>query len=131
MLVLFISRTLNLRLVVFLCPFIKIFDTPLTIVSQDRVSPVVLRSCPTGEHRLQSCNIQCVDCGALHWPEERAVIDIKAKKNKFSICCQKGNVVLPCASLSAPQIPRFLQDLFIGTTRGEYLTLHDFTDLIN
>ncbi|KAA1126374.1 hypothetical protein PGTUg99_029858 [Puccinia graminis f. sp. tritici] len=45
---------------------------------------------PVSSHLLNPCNIQCRYCGALHWPEELALIDFKSKSYSFSMCCQKA-----------------------------------------
>jgi hypothetical protein len=83
-----------------------------------KISPILAKLWPNGQHMLGPCTVVCDHCGALHWPEERAQANIKAKRNQFVICCQKGKVVLPSTSVSAPKVPLFLENLFRGETRG-------------
>jgi hypothetical protein len=87
--------------------------------SQPRISPIIAKLWPNGEHKLGPCVVQCEDCGALHWAEERAQVDVKKNRNKFSMCCQKGKVILPSSSVSAPKIPLFLERLYRDDNLGE------------
>jgi hypothetical protein len=70
-------------------------------------------------YRLSPCDQTCVSCGALHWPEERTIEDTRRELHLYSICCHKGQVVLPCSDPLMPSLPDWLEDLFTGSTYGK------------
>lgn len=55
--------------------------------------------------------MECGDCGAQVWFEERALKMKRVKDVKFSICCQRGIVELPLLYKSPP----LLYSLICGT----------------
>lgn len=58
-------------------------------------------------------SIECEQCGARVWLQERSEKVRKTKDVKFSICCQRGNVQLPL--LQKP--PELLYSLMSGVDR--------------
>ncbi|KJA14557.1 hypothetical protein HYPSUDRAFT_59304 [Hypholoma sublateritium FD-334 SS-4] len=48
---------------------------------------------PAGRHDLGLMNIECPDCGALHWAAEK--LTKSTKEAKFGLCCLSGKVKLP------------------------------------
>ncbi|KAI7937743.1 hypothetical protein MJO29_015058, partial [Puccinia striiformis f. sp. tritici] len=76
-----------------------------------------------GRHQLAECDMVCRGCKALHWPEERALEDIRKNNNIFSMCCQTGKVKLPAGSPLAPEAPNFLKNLLKGTEDSKSIYL--------
>lgn len=62
-------------------------------------------------------SIQCDKCGAQVWFEERSDKFRSTKEVQFSICCQRGNVLLPL--LQKP--PQLLYNLISG---GDHRSQH-------
>ncbi|RXW11836.1 hypothetical protein EST38_g14019 [Candolleomyces aberdarensis] len=67
---------------------------------------------PQARHELGRMNIQCPDCRALHWLDEK-LSSSSARSPKFGLCCDSGQVRLP--RLEDP--PPALRDLFTGEDR--------------
>ncbi|OAV94892.1 hypothetical protein PTTG_26862 [Puccinia triticina 1-1 BBBD Race 1] len=76
-----------------------------------------------GPHLLGACDMSCVYCGALHWAEEREIVNVNGGNKAFSTCCQKGKVKLPHDLGPAPKFPAMLESLLTGTSIG--FTLSD------
>ncbi|CAH9129902.1 unnamed protein product, partial [Cuscuta epithymum] len=56
---------------------------------------------------LGDANHECEYCGALFWYAERVKRHSVKQRPKFSMCCNKGNIVLPAMQ----QPPKILNDL--------------------
>lgn len=65
-------------------------------------------------HVLGRCDVECPDCNALHWIEERKSRSSQTNP-RFSICCADGKVRLPDIPAPDPE----LLELFTGTSAGE------------
>ena len=70
-------------------------------------------------HRLDSCNVLCISCGANHWIEE------KIQKNtlqapKFSTCCRAGIIAMD----KFDEPPQPLYSLLIDSTLCSYSIIY-------
>lgn len=58
---------------------------------------------------LGPMNMQCIDCGALHWLREKTT-DSTAEEAVFELCCKKGDVNLPLFNDPPEYLKNLLQD---------------------
>ena len=70
-------------------------------------------------HRLQTCNVLCHDCKALHWVEE---LSQKATRGtpKFSTCCMNGTISLP----ELPNAPILIEELLKDRSNGNFYYIY-------
>ena len=76
-------------------------------------------------HDLGPCDIRCCKCGALHWKAENGLKpNGEPKPTPFSLCCEKGKVVLP----DLPEPPEVLKRM-LDTDRGFLVDIREYNKL--
>ena len=79
-------------------------------------------------HDLGPCDIRCCKCGALHWIAENGLKPDGEPKptpsDGFSLCCEKGKVVLP----DLPEPPEVLKRM-METDRGFLTDIRNYNKL--
>jgi hypothetical protein len=61
----------------------------------------------------------CIECGDLHWREERTKNNLHKERAAYSSCCKKGSIKLP-VNYEDIDYPAFLKPLFVGTDEGDF-----------
>lgn len=62
---------------------------------------------PAARHDLGRMDVECPECGALHWSDERLSTST-LQTPKFGICCDSGQVKLPLLPLPPPTLHHLL-----------------------
>ncbi|EGN96558.1 hypothetical protein SERLA73DRAFT_75453 [Serpula lacrymans var. lacrymans S7.3] len=88
------------------------------VIRQEARQPYVE---PLYHHTLRNMEVECRNCGALHWDTERLTSSSRIHP-KFGVCCLQGQVRLD----PFQEAPAALHCLF----RGVDITAHEFRDKV-